>query len=59
MIVCTCSVSADDRLDMYKFKFVVVDESTQSVEPESILPLLRGCTKAVFIGDHMQLGPVV
>lgn len=59
IIVCTCSVSADDRLNKYKFRFVVVDESTQSVEPESILPLLRGSTKAVFIGDHMQLGPVV
>lgn len=59
VIVCTCSVSADDRLNDYRFKYVVVDESTQSVEPESILPLLRGCEKAIFIGDHMQLGPVV
>ena len=59
VICCTCSVSADERLDPYIFRWVLVDECTQAVEPECILPLVRGSHKAVLVGDHMQLGPVV
>lgn len=59
VICCTCSSSFDPRLNCYTFGQVLVDEATQAVEPECLLPLLKGAKKAILVGDHMQLGPVV
>ena len=57
VICCTCITSFDDRLGLYCYKYVILDEANQIPEVESLLPLLRGCKKAVLVGDHMQLGP--
>lgn len=38
---------------------VLIDEATQSCEPECLLPLLRGSKHVILVGDHCQLGPVV
>lgn len=59
VICCTCSSSFDPRLSKYTFSQVLVDEATQAVEPECLLPLLKGAKKVILVGDHMQLGPVV
>jgi regulator of nonsense transcripts 1 len=59
VICCTCSSSFDPRLTRYRFSQVLIDEATQAVEPECLLPLLKGAKKAILVGDHMQLGPVV
>lgn len=59
IICCTCSSSFDPRLNNYTFSQVLVDEATQAVEPECLLPLLKGAKKVILVGDHMQLGPVV
>lgn len=59
VICCTCSSSFDPRLSGYTFSQVLVDEATQAVEPECLLPLLKGAKKVILVGDHMQLGPVV
>lgn len=57
-VICsTCVTSFDSRLDGFNYKYVVIDEANQTTEPESLLPLLRGCKQAVLVGDHMQLGP--
>jgi superfamily I DNA and/or RNA helicase len=37
---------------------VVLDEGSQCCEPESLIPLARGCRQAVLVGDHHQLPPV-
>lgn len=59
-VICTtCVASADPRLSTLQFPIVLVDEATQSIEPEGILPLLKKAEQVVLIGDHMQLGPVV
>eukprot|EP00760_Papus_ankaliazontas_P009431 PhM_4_TR14077/c6_g2_i1/m.60764/K14326/UPF1, RENT1; regulator of nonsense transcripts 1 len=59
-VICTTCVGAGDpRLSMLRFKHVLVDESTQACEPESLIPLVLGCRQVVFVGDHCQLGPVV
>ncbi|KAI0838658.1 P-loop containing nucleoside triphosphate hydrolase protein [Hypoxylon sp. FL0890] len=42
-----------------KFRNVLIDESTQSAEPECMIPLVLGCKQAVLVGDHKQLGPVI
>lgn len=59
-VICTtCSSSADNRLRHYEFQSVLIDEATQAVEPECLLPVVHGCRQLVLVGDHQQLGPVV
>ncbi len=59
-VVCTTCVSSfDPRLVPFRFPIVLVDEATQAIEPEGILPLLKRAEQVILVGDHMQLGPVV
>eukprot|EP01017_Pseudomicrothorax_dubius_P040198 TRINITY_DN6256_c0_g1_i1.p1 TRINITY_DN6256_c0_g1~~TRINITY_DN6256_c0_g1_i1.p1 ORF type:complete len:714 (+),score=172.44 TRINITY_DN6256_c0_g1_i1:912-3053(+) len=59
-VICTtCVTAADPRLRDFRFHQVLIDEATQAVEPESMLPLLKGAKHAILVGDHRQLGPVV
>lgn len=59
-VICTTCVGAgDSRLQRFTFKSVLIDESTQSTEPESLIPIVRGAQQVVLVGDHCQLGPVI
>ena len=59
-VVCaTNSGAGDPRLAEFRFRLVLMDESTQATEPESLVPLVMGAKRVVMIGDHCQLGPVV
>lgn len=59
-VICTTCVGAGDiRLQKFKFNAVLVDESTQSTEPECLVPIVSGAKQVVLVGDHCQLGPVV
>lgn len=58
VICCTNIVAADDRLSDFEFPFVIIDEANQSIEPETLIPLLFGLEKLVLVGDQMQLGPI-
>ncbi|KAJ2901744.1 uncharacterized protein MKZ38_001416 [Zalerion maritima] len=59
VVCCTCVGAGDPRLAKLKFRTVLIDESTQSAEPECMIPLVLGCKQAVLVGDHKQLGPVI
>jgi regulator of nonsense transcripts 1 len=59
VICCTCVGAGDPRLSKVKFRTVLIDESTQSAEPECMIPLVLGCKQVVLVGDHQQLGPVI
>ena len=59
VICCTCVGAGDPRLSRLKFRTVLIDESTQSAEPECMIPLVHGCKQVVLVGDHQQLGPVI
>ncbi|EGX50503.1 hypothetical protein AOL_s00075g232 [Orbilia oligospora ATCC 24927] len=59
VICCTCVGAGDPRLAKFKFRTVLIDESTQSAEPECMIPLVLGCKQLVLVGDHQQLGPVI
>ncbi|EEH39397.2 ATP-dependent helicase NAM7 [Paracoccidioides lutzii Pb01] len=59
VICCTCVGAGDPRLAKFKFRTVLIDESTQSAEPECMIPLVLGCKQVVLVGDHQQLGPVI
>ncbi|KAL0233554.1 hypothetical protein PCE1_002069 [Barthelona sp. PCE] len=59
VIVCTCVCAGDSRLSKFRFKTVLIDESTQATEPEVLIPITKGAQQVILIGDHCQLGPVV
>lgn len=61
VICCTCVGAGDPRIanKSFRFRYVLVDESTQATEPECLIPLVLGAKQVVFVGDHFQLGPVV
>lgn len=59
VICCTCVGCGDPRLSKLKFRTVLIDEATQAAEPECMIPLILGCKQVVFVGDHLQLGPVI
>jgi regulator of nonsense transcripts 1 len=59
VVCCTCISAGDFRLKTLQFRSVLVDESTQALEPECLVPLVIGCQQLVLVGDHQQLGPVV
>lgn len=37
-------------------KQVLVDEATQAMEPESLIPIVMGAKQLVMVGDHCQVG---
>lgn len=59
VICCTCSVAASPKFRSYKFRHVLIDEATQAMEPECLIPIVLGCKQLILVGDHQQLGPVV
>ncbi|KAF0983917.1 hypothetical protein FDP41_007832 [Naegleria fowleri] len=59
VICCTCVGAGDVRLRDFKFKHVLIDESTQATEPECLIPIVKGAKQIVLVGDHCQLGPVI
>eukprot|EP00850_Spirogloea_muscicola_P006406 SM000030S11415 [mRNA] locus=s30:550389:559550:- [translate_table: standard] len=59
-VICTTCVGAGDpRLSNFRFRQVLIDESTQATEPECLIPLVMGAKQLVLVGDHCQLGPVI
>ncbi|KAI3689592.1 hypothetical protein L2E82_47554 [Cichorium intybus] len=59
VICCTCVGAGDPRLANFRFRQVLIDESTQSTEPECLIPLVLGAKQVILVGDHCQLGPVI
>lgn len=59
-VVCTTAVGAGASiLRGFKFSAVLLDEATQAVEPQALIPLIHRPRQVVLVGDHRQLGPVV
>ncbi|KAF8379148.1 hypothetical protein HHK36_028577 [Tetracentron sinense] len=59
VICCTCVGAGDPRLLNFRFRQVLIDESTQATEPECLIPLVLGVKQVILVGDHCQLGPVI
>jgi regulator of nonsense transcripts 1 len=59
VICCTCVAAGDPRLKDFRFRQILIDESTQAMEPECFIPIVLGAKQIVLVGDHCQLGPVV
>jgi regulator of nonsense transcripts 1 len=59
VICCTCVGAGDPRLKKFRFRQVLIDEATQAIEAEALIPIAMGAKQVIFVGDHCQLGPVV
>ncbi|MDZ7860327.1 MAG: IGHMBP2 family helicase [Candidatus Krumholzibacteriota bacterium] len=58
-VVCaTNSTAGSDVLSGRHFDLLVLDEATQSTEPEALIPLVKA-DRAVLAGDHKQLPPTI
>jgi predicted DNA helicase len=58
-VICTTnSSSGSELLKDIIFDVVCIDEATQSTEPETLIPLVKG-RKWILAGDHKQLPPTV
>ncbi|TFB03406.1 putative RNA-dependent RNA polymerase 1 [Trichoderma ghanense] len=59
IIFTTCIGAGLGLLRDQVFDTVIVDEASQQTEPASLVPLVKGCQKAILVGDHVQLRPTV
>jgi superfamily I DNA and/or RNA helicase len=59
LIFTTCAGAGLGLLRGGKFPIVIIDESSQQTEPMSLVPLTKGCQKAILVGDHVQLRATV
>ena len=59
IVITTCSSSMIDKLENYNFEFVIIDETTQSQEVETLLTMLKGSKHVTLIGDPKQLSPTI
>ncbi|EAQ87610.1 hypothetical protein CHGG_04229 [Chaetomium globosum CBS 148.51] len=59
IIFTTCIGAGIGLLRPEVFDIVIVDEASQQTEPASLVPLVKGCQKAILVGDHVQLRPTV
>ncbi|KAI1386231.1 RNA dependent RNA polymerase-domain-containing protein [Hypoxylon trugodes] len=59
IIFTTCIGSGLGLLRSQDFDTVIIDEASQQTEPASLVPLVKGCERAILVGDHVQLRPTV
>lgn len=59
VIVSTCDSSGNSVLRDVIFYTVLVDEASQAVEPEILVPIVHGAQRVIIVGDQRQLEPVV
>ena len=59
IIFTTCIGAGLGLLRKERFDTVIIDEASQQTEPESLVPLVKGCRKAILVGDHLQLRATV
>ncbi|KAL9579667.1 MAG: hypothetical protein Q9203_006598, partial [Teloschistes exilis] len=59
LIFTTCIGAALGLLRTEEFDTVIIDEASQQTEPQSLVPLTKGCSKVILVGDHVQLRATV
>ena len=53
MICTTCVGAGDPRLSKFRFRTVLIDESTQATEPECMVPVVLGCKQVTYMSFPM------
>lgn len=59
LVFTTCIGAGLGLLRTELFDTVVIDEASQQTEPASLVPLVKGCERAILVGDHVQLRATV
>ena len=59
LVFTTCIGAALGLLRNEEFDTVIIDEASQQTEPMTLVPLVKGCAKAILVGDHVQLRATV
>jgi superfamily I DNA and/or RNA helicase len=59
LIFTTCIGASLGLLRTETFDIVLVDEASQQTEPATLVPLVKGCSRAILVGDHVQLRATV
>lgn len=59
LVFTTCIGAGLGLLRNEHFDNVIIDEASQQTEPASLVPLVKGCSRAVLVGDHVQLRATV
>lgn len=59
LIFTTCAGAGLGLLRFESFEVVLIDEASQQTEPGSLIPLVKGCQRAILVGDHVQLRATV
>ena len=59
LIFTTCISAGLGLLRTEDFDVVIVDEASQQTEPATLVPLVKGCSRAILVGDHVQLRATV
>ena len=59
LIFTTCIGAGLGLLKSERFQTVIIDEASQQTEPASLIPLVKGCRRAILVGDHVQLRTTV
>jgi hypothetical protein len=55
VVFTTCAGAGLGSLRSLDFVDVVVDEASQVTEPTSLIPLVKGCKRAVLVGDQLVM----
>ncbi|KAJ3824830.1 RNA dependent RNA polymerase-domain-containing protein [Lentinula raphanica] len=54
IIFTTCASAGLGALRTIDFDIALIDEASQITEPVGLIPLVKGCKKAVLVGDHFD-----
>jgi len=56
----TCAATEFEIMKNLQFKIVILDECSQMLEPQSLLPISKfNCRKLIAVGDPLQLPPII
>lgn len=58
VVIATTSTISNQYYEELFFDYVLIDEAAQMTEPDSLKPINLG-NRAIFVGDHAQLNPIV
>lgn len=59
LVFTTCVGAGLGLLRTEGFDVVIIDEASQQTEPATLIPLVKGCFRAILVGDHVQLRAIV
>ena len=59
LIFTTCVGAGVGLLRAETFDVVLIDEASQQTEAATLIPLTKGCKRAILVGDHVQLRATV